>query len=252
MNGAVRQEGFKFFQDIFVPCYEVDSSCSLRATSFMDMAQEIAYWAAQGLGFGYDDLQVHRTAWVLSRMHFHFTKAPQWRDRVTLATWHKGAEGLFYLRDFRLTSETGEELVACTSSWLVIDTGTRRLVRPETLKQILGSEGMVAESAIEEPAAKVLAPKDAEPELVFTRKVLYSDIDILGHTNNVRYMVWAMDALDYQLVTSRNVSDVEINFNKETLPGEEVEVYRCPCGDDAWYVEGRVDGKNVFCVKITF
>ena len=65
MNGEVRQEGYRFFQDIIVPCYEVDSSHALRASSFMDMAQEIAYWAAQGLGFGYDDLQVHHTAWVL-------------------------------------------------------------------------------------------------------------------------------------------------------------------------------------------
>ena len=98
----VRREGYKFSQDLFVPCYQTDASFCLKPAAFMDMAQEIAYWAAQELGFGYDDLHHHHTAWVLSRMHFRFDDPPRWRDRVKLSTWHKGPDGLFYLRDFLL------------------------------------------------------------------------------------------------------------------------------------------------------
>ena len=49
----VRREGNKFCQDICVPCYHTDASFYLKPAGFMDMAQEIAYWAATGLGFGY-------------------------------------------------------------------------------------------------------------------------------------------------------------------------------------------------------
>ena len=45
----VRREGYKFCQDICVPCYDTDASFYLKPASFMDMAQEIAYWAAQEL-----------------------------------------------------------------------------------------------------------------------------------------------------------------------------------------------------------
>ena len=135
----VRREGYKFCQDICVPCYDTDASFYLKPAAFMDMAQEIAYWAAQELGFGYDDLHVHHVAWVLSRMHFHFGNPPKWRDDVTLYTWHKGADGLFYLRDFFLQDADGNRLVTCTSSWVVIDERTRRLVRPEELQDKLST-----------------------------------------------------------------------------------------------------------------
>ena len=70
MISEVYNEGYKFCQDMRIPCYETDAAFCLKPASFMDMAQEIAYWAAQALGFGYDDLQRHHTAWVLSRLHF--------------------------------------------------------------------------------------------------------------------------------------------------------------------------------------
>ena len=255
----VRREGYKFCQDICVPCYDTDASFYLKPASFMDMAQEIAYWAAQGLGFGYDDLHVHHVAWVLSRMHFHFENPPKWRDNVTLYTWHKGADGLFYLRDFFLQDADGNRLVTCTSSWVVIDERTRRLVRPEELQDKL-STGDV-DDAIAERAPKVAMPRvvrqahQPEPEPAGEHTVVYSDVDIIGHTNNARYMVWAMDCIDYETVSGRRVRDAYINFNKETTPGTTVQLFRLKTEEDGamvWHVEGRVDGKSAFCVKLVF
>ena len=249
----VRREGYKFCQDICVPCYDTDASFYLKPAGFMDMAQEIAYWAAQELGFGYDDLHIHHVAWVLSRMHFHFENPPQWRDNVTLYTWHKGADGLFYLRDFFLQDPEGNRLVTCTSSWVVIDERTRRLVRPEELQDKL-STGDV-DDAITERAPKVAMPRGAEPEPAGEHTVVYSDVDIIGHTNNARYMVWAMDCIDYEAVSGKRVRDAYINFNKETTPGTTVQLYRLQTEEDGatvWYVEGRVDGKSAFCVKLVF
>ena len=80
MISEVYNEGYKFCQDMRIPCYETDAAFCLKPASFMDMAQEIAYWAAQALGFGYDDLQRHHTAWVLSRMHFHCETLPMWAE----------------------------------------------------------------------------------------------------------------------------------------------------------------------------
>ena len=251
----VRREGYKFCQDICVPCYDTDASFYLKPASFMDMAQEIAYWAAQELGFGYDDLHVHHVAWVLSRMHFHFADPPKWRDDVTLYTWHKGADGLFYLRDFFLQDADGRRLVTCTSSWVVIDERTRRLVRPEELKERLSVDDGGVDDAISERAPKVTMPRGMEPEPAGEHKVVYSDVDIIGHTNNARYMTWAMDCLDYETVSVRRVRDVYVNFNKETTPGTVVQLFRLQTEEDGapvCYVEGRVDGKPAFCVKLVY
>ena len=107
------------------------------------------------------------------------------------------------------------------------------------------------ESAIAEPAPKILFPRDAEPEPAGEHTVAYSDLDIIGHTNNARYVVWAMDALPYGRVSSCRVRDVFINFNKETVPGETVALSRT-CREDACYVEGKVEGKSVFTAKFVF
>ena len=250
----IRREGYKFCQDIRIPCYETDASFFLKPASFMDMAQEIAYWAAHELGFGYDDLHVHHTAWVLSRMHIHFQHPPRWREEVKLYTWHKGASGLFFLRDFYLADPAGEQLVTCTSSWVVIDERTRRLVRPEEIGNLLDVMDKV-DDAIPEEAPKVSMPRGTGPEPAGEHTVVYSDVDILGHTNNARYMVWAMDCIDYETASTRRVRDVYLHFNKETTPGTCVQLYRLKAEEDGapvWYVEGRVDGKPAFCVKMVF
>jgi hypothetical protein len=46
-----------------------------------------------------------------------------------------------------------------------------------------------------------------------------------------------------------------VNFNKETTPGALVQLFRLETEEDGrmvQYVEGRVDGKSAFCVKLVF
>jgi len=249
--GKIRKEGYKFYEDICIPCYFTDETCRLKAASFMDLAQEIAFWAAHELGFGYDDLQVHHTAWVLSRMRFIIHEAPKWRDDVVLRTWHKSTDGLFYLRDFELLDSSGKVLVSATSSWLVLNVETRHLVRDsEDLKALYGNEKK--DDAIAEPAPKIVIPKEGV-EKAGEHTVSYSDVDMLGHTNNARYMVWAMDALGYDTAMGAPVRDVRINFNRETHPGETVELFRSAARDGkTFFVEGRVGGQSAFTVQFVF
>ncbi len=214
----------------------------------MDLAQEIAYWAAMELGFGYESLHVHHTAWVLSRMHIHFTRFPKWQDNASLYTWHKGANGLFYLRDFELLDADGSPAVQATSSWVVIDERTRHFVRPDELPPSLVLDYPV-DDAIAQQAPKVVMPK-VEMTEAGEHTVAYSDIDIIGHTNNARYVVWAMDCLPLE-VAVQPMKNLYINFNRETTAGETVQLFRLQDGS-AWYVEGRVDGKSCFVVKMEY
>lgn len=242
-----RREGYKFCQDISIPCYHTDANARLKPAAFMDFAQEIAYWAATELGFGYDTLHIHHTAWVLTRMHIHFAEPLKWRDNVTLYTWHKGAGGIFYLRDFVLTDQNGNSRITATSSWVVMDETTRRLVRPEELQSLL-DPGMKVDDAIAEPAPKIVVPKVPGMTEAGSHTVSYSDLDVNGHTNNARYVVWAMDCLPPE-VTGSPVKDLYINFIKETVPSDQVRLYSMQDGS-TWYVEGRVNDKTCFLVKI--
>ena len=218
----------------------------------MDLAQEAAGLHAVELGFGYEDLIKNNTAWILSRVNIKFVDTPLWRDDVTLTTWHKGANRLFFLRDFIMIDKDGKERVKATTSWLVLNLETRRLVRDPMLME----EGTVCtENVVETPADKVQMPKDVPAELVLEHVVAYSDVDMNNHTNNAMYMQWAMDAVDYETASTKAVKEVTINFNHETKSGDVVSIYRaCVEKEDGFhvYVEGKVEETSSFCVEIIF
>lgn len=242
----------KYSEKHIIPCYDTDASWRLKPTSFMNMAQEAAGSHAVYLGFGYDDLIKTNTAWILSRVHVEFVDTPKWREEITLNTWHKGLNRLFFLRDFLITDNEGRERVKATTSWLVLNLETRRLVRDPKLME----EGTVCtENVIETPADKVQMPKDVEAELVRTHLVSYSDIDTNGHTNNAMYMQWSMNSVGYDITSTRPVKEFTINFNHETKAGDHVEIYRAFVEKEDGlhvFVEGKVEGVSSYCVEIVF
>lgn len=233
-------------------CYETDAAWRLKPASFMNMAQEAAGCHAVELGFGYDDLIAKNTAWILSRVRVDFLDTPLWREDMTLTTWHKGLNRLFFLRDFIMTDSEGRERVKATTSWLVMNLETRRLVRDPNLME----DGTICtENAIETPADKVQMPKDKEPVFVMNHLVSYSDVDTNGHTNNAMYMHWAMDAVDYEISSQRPVKSFTINFNHETKPGDLVAISKVVVEQEDGrhvFVEGKVDDTSAFCVEICF
>lgn len=242
----------RFSQHITIPCYETDAAQLLKPASFMDFAQEAANRHAELLGFGYDDLSRTRTLWVLSRMHVKFLRHPRWREETVLHTWHKGPSMMFHLRDFLMTASDGQPLVTATTSWLVINVDTRRIVRELSFS---GEDSICRDNAIETPCGKVQMPGDAGQEIVGTHVVSYSDVDLNGHANNAMYIVWAMDAADYEVTSARPLKELKINFNHETRPGESILISRARADVEdgiRYSVEGKSGDRQAFCAELLF
>ena len=119
----------RHIQKFTIPCYNTDAAWRLKPAAFMDLAQEAAGLHAVYLGFGYDDLIKTNTAWILSRVNVKFVDTPMWREEMTLTTWHKGFNRLFFLRDFVMTDKEERVRVKATTSWLVLDLENRTMVR---------------------------------------------------------------------------------------------------------------------------
>ena len=117
-------------------------------------------------------------------------------------------------------------------------------------------EGTVCtDNAIETPADKVHMPKDVESVHVMDHTVAYSDVDMNGHANNAMYMQWAMDAVDYDIASSRGVREFTINFNHEIKPGSIVSLFKTRVEDGEClhvFVEGKVEDQSAFTVEIIF
>ena len=237
-------------QDHIITCYEADANQLMRPTALLDLMQEAANTNASALGFGYDEMIESNIAWVLSRIHVKFIDTPKWRQEVNLKTWHKGVARLFYLRDFILSDKEDNTLALATTSWLIIDLGTRRLVRNNDLA--LRDTPM---HAIETPADKVVVPVDIEPELVRKHPITWSEVDSNGHVNNVKYVTWAIDAVKPEDIKEHPLKELLINYDAEVMPGDTVKISRVRQESEegvVYYITGRVDEKQNFAVKLVF
>ena len=234
-----------------IPCYMFDNRSLLRASSFMDIAQELAVQGSYQIGLADRQLAPYNVVWVLARMHVRFNSLPPMYSSATVETWSRGLMGLCHIRDYRLLDEKGDSLVDSTSSWILMEKSKRAIVRPERLKEITDGEPQNTEFAIEEPAERILLPKDVPMEVVGEHKVIYSDLDCNGHTNNAKYTVWTMDSLPADLVLKHDIKEITINFNHEALFGETVTLFHGMDGN-AHIVEGCSGETQIFISKLLF
>jgi acyl-ACP thioesterase len=141
-------------------------------------------------------------------------------------------------------------MILATTSWLIIDMNTRRLVRNSDLA--LSDTAM---DAIATPADKVVIPVDIEPELIRKHPVTWSEIDTNGHVNNVKYVVWAIDAVEQETIKEKPLKELLVNYDAEVMPGDLVKIYRMKQVTDegtAYYIIGKVGDKQNFSVKLVF
>ena len=241
----------KYSENDIISCYRSDSHSNMRPEAFLDMAQQMAVKGAQLLPFNDTALLEKGCVWVLARMKAIFDRVVPFDTQIRLDTWHKGQQGLYFLRDYTLSDHQGVA-VRSTSSWIVMNVQTRSLSRDEDVMKLLSVAAQSSDNAIEQSCSKIIMPRGAEVSLIGKHRVRYSDIDKNGHTNNVKYTVWALDSLPSELVMGKRLKELSINFNKEALLDEEVELFHCIKEDGAHIIEGKSEGHQVFIEELIF
>jgi len=139
---------------------------------------------------------------------------------VRLSTWPRGINGVFALRDFELANGAGSRLAAGTSSWLVLDSSSRRPQRIDKL--LLNIPEQVTRQAVGRDSQKL---SEFHSETVsFTRKARYSDIDVNSHVNSASYVNWLLDSYPAEFHRAHVLRTMELNYVGETKWSDEVSV----------------------------
>lgn len=189
------------------------------STSFMFyQMQDIAWEHAKILGFGFDKLKEDQQFWVLSRLKVKITRRPDWGEDFTLETWSRGADRFYGYRDYFFTDKNGNNIIEATTSWLVLDLKTKRIVQLTDFENFPKYE----ESVFGENAKKVRSPK-SEEELTFT-PVLFTEIDINQHFNSGRYIERIINSYDFDYHEKYELAEYEVNFLKEGMPTDRLAV----------------------------
>lgn len=178
-----------------------------------DYFQEAAGEHARAAGVEAFALGDGAGTWVLHRLRLQFTALPAMREAVTVETWPSGYDGLRAFRDYVLRSDDGRELVRGTSAWLVMHVERRRPVRlPAAVHGFGPPDRPRALTFEDEPAA----PDETDAERTFA--VRRSDLDRVGHANNVRFVEWALEALD----AADGLAEIDVAYRAEAVYGDRV------------------------------
>lgn len=224
-------------EEMLVKTSDTDFQKKLKLSSFFVWMQDVASTHAEHLGFGYDDLLRMELAWILSRKKVYFFDFPRMGEKVSVETWPKGIQQkLFFMREHRLTGSDGRVIALSTSAYTLVSTRARRMLPPSALpKPIFDNDGL---SAVDEPLLKI-AQAEALSEC-FTLTAGYSNIDIMQHVNNCRYIEWISDCFSMEEHQARRPKSLQINFLNEIKPGETVTLLRGPRPENpnCWYITG--------------
>ena len=205
----------KDFTSIYSEDWEINfMQCTpngyLKFTELCNILQLTAASHSEIGGISFVDMQVFHQAWVLSRMRLEITALPKWKDIVTVKTWINTLENSRSVRAFEMYVN-GKKMIGSETYWAVFNTKTRR---PEALALpfehfILYPENKATVTTF----SKINSTK--KKEFVFEKKVVLSDLDIVNHVNNVKYLEWCLDHVDEKIILNLEIESLEMNFLKE-------------------------------------
>ncbi len=206
-------------EELHVRAYETDFNNRWKPTSYFQAMEEAATNHARHLGYDYPDMLAQGMVWVLTRLKIYFYDYPSIPDPVIIETWPRGIQQkIFFTRDFRLSSPEGRLYAAATSAWLLIDPVQRRMLRPDRLSNHLPqNEGHFA---VNELLEKIPQPDNLQE--CARVKAEYSDIDMIGHVNNARYIDWVSNCFPMEQYQNSRLDWLQINYNNEVKAGETV------------------------------
>jgi medium-chain acyl-[acyl-carrier-protein] hydrolase len=232
------EQKFVFNNSIRINSFECDINRRWKPAAIFQHLTETAGRHADLLGCGFETMYEQRLYWVHSRMKIKFLRFPMDGEQITIITWPKTIQQkLFFVRDYEIHAADGVILAAASSAWLVIDASTRRMVPPQSTN--LNLPCIPDRVGLDEPLDRLVVPEGGEERLKL--KAGYSTIDMLGHVNNSRYVEWICDAFPMEMHNKYCLDWMQINYEKEILPGEEVSVFSHNSRDDpaVWSLEGQ-------------
>ncbi|NRS88551.1 acyl-ACP thioesterase [Flavobacterium sp. 7E] len=216
----------------------------LKYTDLCNILQLTAAAHSDMGGISFSDMQEFNQAWVLSRMRVEVAALPKWRDIVTVTTWINTLENSRSIRALEV-HVNGKKIIGSETFWAVFNTERRR---PEALS--LPHEHF--ELYPEKKATVAGFSKiniSTEKEELFEKTVSLSDLDIVNHVNNVKYLEWCIDLMDAKLILGQKIKSFEMNFLKELSLKDKVVIHE-NVADEAIIFSISKEDKNSFALQL--
>jgi medium-chain acyl-[acyl-carrier-protein] hydrolase len=205
----------EYVRSLGVPIYDVGPGGTLKFGSALRLVQETSEQHLAVMHAGYETMRsTAGLVFFIISTRVKIVRMPRHGERIVIKTHPRGRAGAQFYRDFLFCTEAGESLLEVMQTTVLADAETRKIRRPQALKQF----GFYPENLVEpEKRMKRISVPDDLPQLG-ERRVSASDLDANGHMNNAVYgdIVW--DFLPPEM--RRSVRLIQINYLSEAGEGD--------------------------------
>lgn len=207
---------------------------------------------ASARGFGMARLNEEDHTWVLSRMVIELQEPmPLQYETFEVDTWVESVYRLFTDRNYAIRNQQGHTIGYARTTWAMIGMVSRKPV--ELMSLYDGLLGSYISPDTPCPIDKPSRIKVQTNEIADTFRCHYSDIDINGHVNSIRYIEHVMDLYPLEYLKNHRLKRFEIAYVTESYCGETLNLYRDTEGADCDNVEIRHEDGSVVCrCKLVF
>ena len=200
---------------------------------------------AEERGFGMQTLNDNHYTWVLSRLAIELERMPEQYESFSIQTWVENVYRLFTDRNFAILDAGGNPVGYARSIWAMIDMKTRK---PADLLTLHG--GHITDYICSDKACPIQKPgriKVTSQEAVGEHRALYSDIDINGHVNSIKYIEHILDLFPMETFRERRIKRFEMAYSAESYYGDTLSFFRDETGEREYDIEVRKNGGDVVC-----
>lgn len=231
-----------YSQTFEIDFFECNSYGKLKLVDLCKLIQKVASTHSVLGGISFLDLQQVDQAWVLNKFRVELkSELPRWQDQITITTWIEKMDGIRSIRNFEIR-KNNELIAVSTSLWVILNTKRRR---PEVTR-------LPHDHFIKYPEKKVIqtpfvkAPQ-VNYEVLAKGTVKYSDLDMVNHVTNTKYLEWCIDIALENNIEFQNTRVLDMHFAKETHLRE---IYNVSCTKENNKLHFKIDtntGTNFYC-----
>lgn len=175
-------------------------------------------------GYGVNYLNSVNKTWVLSRLSVELDKIPAIYEDFVVETWIDSVIRYFTNRNFKITNKDGYVYGYGKSIWAMIDTTTRQPV--DILKTSNETISEYLETDYANPIKKSSRVK-LDDDLKLQQSILttYSDIDINGHVNSIKYIEHILDLFPIEYYKKYRIKRFDIAYIMESHNNDKLNFY---------------------------
>ncbi len=226
----------KFERNYLIGIEDIGKSNQITNLGFLKYLEEIACSHSATCGYGANDIETKKKAWLLMDWKLKVIERPIYENILTIKTWaRKISENSFFsYRDFEVFCN-GNLVAIATSRWVLFDFETKRITKLTDEIYLPYNPEDLHVFELEE-IEKSKEPEEKYLSMHYTVKRF--DIDINKHMHNLNYLKLAYECLPENVYFNEELKNVKIMYKHQILLGENVKCYY-----------SRAKEKNIITIK---